>query len=245
MQENTLLFNLVLVTTRTCLTQKKVKQNLKKYSTNKKPRKRANSNSPLSLTEYLKQALIGLTLGDVSLEKATSNSNIRLRFDQSSSIHSDYVFFLYQLFKDYTLSPPKSTNRKPDKRTGKIYNSLIFKTRMLPCFNYLWELFYRERVKTIPNNIGELLTEVGLAFWIMDDGGLGSNGTLNIHTDSYTSEDVDLLIKVLNCNFQIDSRKSLKRPSQWIIVIPKKEVHKVAELTVGHMHPSMFYKIGR
>jgi hypothetical protein len=59
-------------------------------------------------------------------------------------------------------------------RTGKIYNSLIFKTRMLPCFNYLWDLFYLERVKTIPSNIGELLSPIGLAFWIMDDGGLGT-----------------------------------------------------------------------
>ena len=64
----------------------------------------------------------------------------------------------------YTLSPPKSTNRKPDKRTGKIYNSLIFKTRMLPCFNYLWDLFYIDKVKIIPSNIGLLLTEVALAF---------------------------------------------------------------------------------
>lgn len=184
-------------------------------------------------------------LGDLSLEKATTNSNIRLRFDQSSSIHSDYVFFLYSLFKDYTLTPPKSTNRKPDNRTGKIYNSLIFKTRMLPCFNYLWDLFYTDKVKTIPNNIGELLTEVGLAFWIMDDGGLGSNGTLNIHTDSYTLEEVELLIKVLKCKFKINSRKSLKRPDQWIITIPKKEVSKVVELSIGHMHPSMFYKIGK
>ena len=63
----------------------------------------------------------------------------------------------------YTLSPPKSTNRKPDKRTGKIYNSLIFKTRMLPCFNYLWDLFYIDKVKIIPSNIGLLLTEVCLA----------------------------------------------------------------------------------
>ena len=211
----------------------------------KKPRKRANSDNPLTLTDYHKQALIGLTLGDVSLEKATSNSNVRLRFDQSISIHSEYIYFLYELFKVYTLSPPKSTNRKPDKRTGKIYNSLIFKTRMLPCFNYLWDLFYIDKVKTIPSNIGDLLTEVGLAFWIMDDGGLGSNGTLNLHTDSYTLTEVNLLIDVLKRNFDINSRISIKRPGQWIIVIPKKEVPKVAELTIAHMHPSMLYKIGK
>ena len=121
----------------------------------KKPRKRLNSDNPLTLTDYHKQALIGLTLGDLSLEKATYNSNVRLRFVKSISIHSEYLYFLYELFKVYTLSPPKSTNRKPDKRTSKFYNSLIFKTRMLPCFNYLWGLFYTD---TIPSNIGDILT---------------------------------------------------------------------------------------
>lgn len=180
----------------------------------------------------------------MSLEKSTNNSNIRLRFDQGI-IHSDYLYFLYELFKDYTLTPPKSTNRKPDKRTGKIYNSLIFKTRMLPCFNYLWDLFYKDRKKIIPSNIKDLLTEVGLAFWIMDDGGLGSGGTLNFSTDSYTENEIDLLIDALTKNFYLKCRKSLKRPNQWMIVIPKSEVQKVANLTLKYLHPSMYYKIGR
>jgi hypothetical protein len=222
---------------------------IRKFSTKnekpKKARKRINSDSPLIITDYLKQALIGLILGDVSLEKATSNSNVRLRFDQSSSIHSSYLYFLYNLFKDYTLTPPKSTNRKPDKRTGKIYNSLIFKTRMLPCNNFLWDLFYKNRIKIVPLNIQELLTEVSLAFWIMDDGGLGQSGQLILHTNSYSSDEVDLLIKVLKCKFNIQSRKSLKKVGQWIIIIPRREVYKVAELTADHFHSSMLYKIGK
>ena len=79
----------------------------------------------------------------------------------------------------------------------------------------------------------------------MDDGGLGSNGTLNLHTDSYTLIEVYLLIEVLKNNFNINSRISLKRPGQWIIVIPKSEVAKVAKLTMDHMHPFMYYKIGK
>ena len=172
-----------------------------------KPRKRTNSNSTLILTDHLKQVLIGLTLGDLSVEKATPNSNVRLRFDQSSLVHSAYLMHLYDLFKDYTLSPPKSTNRKPDNRTGKVYNSLIFKTRMLPCFNYLWELFYKDRVKIVPMNIGELLTPIGLAYWIMDDGGLGSNGELILHTHSYTTSEIERLIIALKDNFGIHSSK--------------------------------------
>lgn len=128
------------------------------------PRKCSNADSPLVLTDYLKDIFIELVLGDMSIEKATPYSNIRLRFDQSSTIHSEYLYFLYNLFKDYTLTPPKSTNRKPDKRTGKTYNSLILKTRILPCFNYLWDLFYIDNVKVVPKNIVDLLTPSGLTF---------------------------------------------------------------------------------
>ena len=110
---------------------------------------------------------------------------------------------------------------------------------MLPCFNYLWDLFYINKIKVVPLNIGDLFTAVGLAFLIMDDGGVGSNGTLNLHTDSYTLSEVNLLIEVLKRNFDINSRKSLKRPGQWIIVISKTEVPKVAKLTINHMLPSM------
>lgn len=207
-------------------------------------RTRANAKSNLILTDYLKEALIGLTLGDVSLEKATKNSNIRLRFEQGL-IHSEYLHFLYDLFKIYTLSSPKITNRKPDKRTGKIYNSLIFKTRMLPCFNYLWDLFYKDNKKVVPSNISSLLTEVSLAFWIMDDGGVGSGDTLHLNTDSFTEEEVNLLLETLNEKFKLKCRKSLKKMNQWRIVIPKSQVNTVAELVIKHMHPSMFYKIGR
>ena len=90
-------------------------------------------------------------------EKATNNSNVRLRFYQGL-IHSDYLYFLYNFFKLYKLSPPKTTNSKPDKWTGKLYNSLIFKTKMLPCFNYLWDLFYKDNKKVVPSNINTLLT---------------------------------------------------------------------------------------
>ena len=59
---------------------------------------------------------------------------------------------------------------------------------MLPCFNYLRDLFYKDKKKVVPSNIKPLLTEIGLAFWIMDDGGVGSGGTLNLNTDSFTEE---------------------------------------------------------
>jgi hypothetical protein len=53
-------------------------------------------------------------------------------------------------------------------------------------------------VKIIPSNISEYLTEVSLAFWIMDDGGKTTYGDFLLHTNSYTLEEVELLVSVLN-----------------------------------------------
>ena len=96
----------------------------------------------------------------------------------------------------------------------------------------------------MPLNIGELLTPVGLAFLIMDDGYLGSNGELGLCTHSFSLEEIEMLIKVLQDNFNLYSRKSFVRPGQWTIIIPKRLVNKVCDLTIPHMHKSMWYKLG-
>jgi hypothetical protein len=46
----------------------------------------------------------------------------------------------------------------------------------LPCFNVFREMFYMSNVKVVPNNIYDLLTPKGLAFWIMDDGSRQGDG---------------------------------------------------------------------
>jgi len=114
-----------------------------------------------NLNEFQKQALIGLLLGDVSAE---CNKNTRLKFDQSANIHYNYLMHLYELFKNFVNTEPKITNRKADKRTGKIYNSVIFKTLSLPCFNEYYNLYYVNGKKSVPANLNELLTPIGLAY---------------------------------------------------------------------------------
>jgi hypothetical protein len=126
-------------------------------------------------------------------------TNSRLRFEQGF-IHEAYILHLYDLFKDYCSSSPKKSDRKPDSRTGKVYSRISFNTYSLPCFNYYYELFYVNGVKRIPLNIGELLTPLGLAYWAMEDG-CKSRNNFNLNTDSFSLNEVELLIKVLKSNF--------------------------------------------
>jgi hypothetical protein len=85
------------------------------------------------LTLEQKGSLIGLILGDLSIEKGKRSLNARLRFEQSIK-HKDYLIFLYNLFKPLVNMQPKI--RKPDFRTGKQYNSIRFESLAIPCLNY-------------------------------------------------------------------------------------------------------------
>lgn len=151
----------------------------------------------LTLSDVQKEVLIGVLLGDAYLSRPKPSHNTKLVFDQSNSLHKEYLLHLYDVFEPLTNMKPKITNRKADPRTGKIYNSIKFSTLSLPCLNYYYELFYPNGKKIIPNNIEELLTARSLAYLIMDDGGKSYYGQTIIHTRSYTKLEVELLQKAI------------------------------------------------
>ena len=125
-----------------------------------------------TLAAELKEITVGLMLGDLYTRKRSSTGNVSLDFEQGT-IHKDYLEHLYKLYKRYCLSAlrikTKISNRL-DKRTGKVHSSIRFSTYSLPCFNELYDLFYQNGLKIVPLNIADLLTPLGLAYWVFDDG---------------------------------------------------------------------------
>lgn len=149
---------------------------------------------------YLKQILIGNILGDVYRRRFSEKANVRIIFRQGY-INASYLLHLYNLFQEFVLTPP-SVSTVTDKNTGKIRYNLSFATLALPCFNELYESFYLEGKKIIPNNISDLLTEVSLAYWIMDDGSFTGSG-LKLYTNAFSLEELNLLVEALDKNFSI------------------------------------------
>ena len=112
---------------------------------------------PLSLDEII----IGLLLGDLNCLKG-SLKNARLKFEQGE-VHSEYLFHLYEIFKEFYKTEPKVSKRF-DSRTNKFYTKIKFSTLSSPLFNYYLDLFYINNKKIIPINIGEILTAKSLAY---------------------------------------------------------------------------------
>ena len=199
--------------------------------------------SLFSLSDDLKAILVGLLLGDLYARKQKRNVNARLCFEQGL-VHETYLFHLYDLFKSYCQSAPKTASRLPDKRTGKIYSRVTFTTCALPCFNELYDLFYPEGKKVIPKNICDLLSPLGLAYWICDDGTFASkNNSVILCTNSYLESEVDSLIAVLSNNFGLNCCK-YKHMTGFRIVINKSSLVKLQGLVRSHVHSTMLYKIG-
>ena len=87
----------------------------------------------------------------------------------------------------------------------------------MPCFNELYNLFYVEGKKIVPLNIAELLTPLGLCYWICDDGCLKNKGVA-LNTQSFSLEEVELLMSVLVNKFNFKCT-IYKDRENWVIRI--------------------------
>ena len=165
---------------------------------------KTSAKADMKLITSLHEVVIGSMLGDLTAEKPGSRNNTRLQFKQST-VNMLYINHLYDLFKDYCGSKPINLPIY-DGRVNKMkmYYSIKFQTLSLPCFNIYRQMFYNpEGVKIIPENLELLLTERGLAYWIMDDGYKTKKG-IYISTESYSLNEVKFLCKILNNKFCLE-----------------------------------------
>lgn len=190
-------------------------------------------------TKFLKTLTI---LGDGFLERGKSTHNTRIRVEQSYPEKEEYLQSLYKLLEPLTTMEPTILTRNNKKR-GTITQSIYFRTLAMPCLNYYYDLFYKDKVKVVPKNLYELLTARGLAYWLMDDGGKSVHGQTIIHTRAFTLKDVEYIQEVLNKNFELKTRLEEKKEGQWVIYIPIRQKIKLKDIVGPYMVKSMLYKI--
>jgi len=192
----------------------------------------------------IKDVLVGSSLGDLYMRRSSPTANARAVFRQGE-IHSEFLYHLYDLFKIFTLSPPKFTTIV-DKKTGKSRRNLSFATLNLPCFNEIYELFYVNGIKVVPQNIGELLSPIAFAYWIMDDGAFTGSG-LRLSTDAFTKPELNLLIDALKTNFNIIATINIhdREKEQYTLYISKHQLPLVISIVGEHMLDSFMYKLGK
>ena len=154
----------------------------------------------------------------------------------------EYLMWLHQFYSERgycsTIKPKLKRNLNKGE---KIYYSYKFRTYTFSNLNWIYDSFYVNKKKIIPNNIEELLTPLALAIWIMDDGGVHPSGMI-LSTYNFKMEDCILLKDALFKKFNIETTIN-QRKAGLIIYIPKNQLPKVSGIVKNYMIPCMYYKL--
>jgi len=189
--------------------------------------------------------IFGSLLGDGHAEKRISGIGTRITFYQEDS-HYKYILWLHNIIS----SKGYCNNNIPILTTrigkgGKLRKIARFRTWTYTSFNWIHDLWYDNGIKKVPLCIGEYLTPLALAIWIMDDGSKVSQG-LKLSTNSFTYEDCLLLIQVLNENFSIKANiqsAGIVGKDQYVIYVWKESMSILREKIDNYVIPEMKYKI--
>ncbi len=102
----------------------------------------------------LRSVFIGIILSDAAIQKSNVVGDARLQFKQKYS-QLEYLYSVFFELSHYCSQSPSVYTTILHK---KKHYALSFTTRSLPCITELYDIFYPEGKKIIPNNIYELLT---------------------------------------------------------------------------------------
>lgn len=190
--------------------------------------------------------MVGIMLSDGHIARRSLTSNPRFVFSQSGKKEKRpyflLVFDLFKIFcnKDYNYY----IKTWMDKNTKEEYTSISSTTMQLPCFIEIHNTWYINSKKTIPGNIMDILTPIGLAHWIIGD---GSRHNLGLHLSVYafTSDEIQLLINVLESKFglkcSIHKHSTIGGKSR--IYVWQESMIKLRLLVNDYIIPSMKYKL--
>jgi hypothetical protein len=196
-----------------------------------------NTPSDKPSEDFVKQAMVGLLLGDGSLVKKYIGGGTYFKYTQSV-IHSSYLYHVFNLFKHIGSLNMEKPSLGKSLVKGVSHQWLAFTTKSFKDWNFLYEAWYINGVKTIPSNIGEILTPVSLAYWLMDDGCWTKTG-IHLATNNFSKTDVEKLVFLLNTKFGLNcSIHSRNRIYIWT-----KSVDTFIEIVRPCIHNSMLYKI--
>ena len=204
--------------------------------------------SLIELTIEQKEAIIGLMLGDASLQSQNKGQTYRIKFEWGDQ-NKAYVLHVFNLFEEWVLSQPHKKERLSPK--GNLIINWGFQTFSHNAFNYLGDLFLLNKggKKGISENlVQDNLTPRGLAYWFMDDGGKldynknSKNRSVVLNTHSFTDLEVEKMSDQISDKFyllcEVRSNKNKK-----IIVIKDTSYPRFYQLINPYLLEEMKYKL--
>ena len=196
------------------------------------------------LTSMQREVLVGILLGDASLRTDTEGRRYRLQVSQSEQ-HKQYVFHLYEIYKNLTTSPPIRLSFSDSRNPGKTYVRWTFSTTQQACFRFYGQQFYKKDGKRkCPRLIEKLLSPRSIAYWYMDDGAQkwkGRSKGVRFCTDNFSHMECKWLAAALQAKYGLQTTLQ-KKGDGYRICISSHSYKELREVVFPFLIPSMIYK---
>lgn len=189
-----------------------------------------------------REIIVGLMLGDGSLETQNQGRTYRLKVEQSIA-HKEYVNWLFNLLENLTQTSPQAKG-KFDSRLNRQSQNYWFSTLSLASLRYYGQLFYPKSKKVVPKLIAKMVSPLSLAVWYMDDGSRKSaqHQAMILNTQCFNHQDLERLRTMLNDRFSIITTLREQKEGQQIY-IPGNQAERFRSLIGRYVIPSMCYKL--
>ena len=157
----------------------------------------------IHLTDEQHQIIVGSLLGDGQMTVPSGHGFSMFTISQREAC-KEYVTDLHSRLIPFSNNISTATYRV--KQTGNTFVSYYFNTTRCLEFTEYRQQFYPNGKKIVPKNIYELLDPVAIAHWYLQDGVQDCRKrNSQLCTNGFTTEDVELLIDVLDKKFSIKS----------------------------------------
>ena len=172
--------------------------------------------------------------------------NIEQGINNSAYIHNLTLYF-NQLGYCSTVTP--SLVKKSNSSNERIEKRLNYRLTLFTFTSLLWiyDSFYQKvdgvTKKVVPSWIGEYITPIGLAHWIMQDGSRQAEQGISLATNSFTFQDCTFLCNILKkkYNFKCTVIKA-GFSNQWKISIWKESMNDLVTIVKPYIIDEMKYK---
>ena len=156
-------------------------------------------------------------------------------------VHHEYVDHLYQIFREWVLTPPSIRSVTTQ---GLLSENYRFSTLSHGAFRFYAHQFYCESRKCVPKLIKRLLNNRSLAYWFMDDGSIKSKESKGIilNTQAYRKHEVEMLVNILNSQFRLKA-KTRKQKQGHQIYISGKSYERFCSIVQPYIIKGMQYKL--
>lgn len=199
----------------------------------------------ITLSKEQKEVIIGTLFGDGHLSKPAKNARYKATHGKNQEF---YIKHKAEILKDIC---PSGVKYKTvfDKRKNKYYPSLTLCSFVNTYLTDLYKIFYPNKKKKITKKSLNLLTPKAIAYWYMDDGGLGKHKkntgsiAIDLYLNTYLSdEEHRLIIEYFKINYGIEFKLN-KNHGKYRLRIGKKQAKKFIKIVKPYILPQFEYKI--